>query len=61
MSPYGYSLTGRALPMCLLCGAMVGDEELHDKFHASIEKKADILWHDGGKAVKDGGIINESE
>jgi hypothetical protein len=33
MNRYQYAQTGRALPMCGDCGAIVGDTALHDKHH----------------------------
>jgi hypothetical protein len=32
-SNYGYATGGRALRMCLRCGCLVGDTDLHDQHH----------------------------
>lgn len=37
MNRYQYAQTGRALPMCGDCGAIIGDTTLHDKHHAETE------------------------
>ena len=36
-SNYGYAATGRALRMCLRCGCLVGDTDLHDKHHDKVD------------------------
>jgi hypothetical protein len=53
--------------MCLLCGALVGDTDIHDKFHASIEELAVIVVTTSTNligtmgALQDAGIHIEEE
>lgn len=35
-SNYGYAVGGRALRVCLRCGCLVGDTDLHDTHHESL-------------------------
>lgn len=41
-SNYGYATGGRALRMCLRCGCLVGDTDLHDAFHQSVSDMAEL-------------------
>lgn len=41
-SNYGYAVGGRALKMCLRCGSLVGDTDLHDTYHDDIENAVDL-------------------
>jgi hypothetical protein len=36
-SNYGYATGGRALRMCLRCGCLVGDTDIHDQHHDRVD------------------------
>lgn len=40
MNRYQYAQTGRALPMCGDCGAIVGDTAIHDRHHDRADSTA---------------------
>ena len=50
---YGAAFVSLHVPECVLCGALVGDQEAHDAFHESMNQTAQVA----ARADRDAGMM----